>query len=112
DGEDQGWNRRPALSIDKNFGDRDRAAWSKCFEGLLEQQATAFLTFAVQNVPERRDHVAFTEVRGMQVTSHECVTVGETVPSSDFLRDCDDPGPIDRSDSYQGRLLRDGHAPH
>src|SRR6516225_8569899 len=60
----------------------------------------------LDRVTENRDGVPLTEIGLMQVAGNEGVTIGNPLPSGDFLCDGDDARPIQRGDANLGRMLR------
>src|SRR5206468_2211486 len=89
-----------------------RASWREGVKGLLEQQAAALFTLAMQDVPCGGDRVSSAEIRFEQVTFHELETVSNSETSRHFPRNRDNARPINRSHADMRGLLRESDAPY
>src|SRR5712692_1098734 len=75
DCKDQSRQRRRAVGVDQDLRDSYDAPWCEGIKGLLQQQAAALFTLAMQDVPCGGDRVSAAKIRFEQVAFHETETV-------------------------------------
>src|SRR5262249_1769653 len=80
-------------------------------ECLLQERSAPRFPFAVQDMTERGDLVARTEVGVAQVAPDETEPIRNAVSLRGTASSGEHTGPIDRSHLHVWRLLRHGHTP-
>src|SRR6266480_1803721 len=96
DGEDQTIQRLGPFIVDQPFADRNRAAGFERVSCFLQQLAATMFAFAVQNVTEGGDVVAFAEISLQYVTFDKFETVTHAKFLGDAFRYGNHASPIDR----------------